>query len=55
MKVGTPTHSLIINKQKMIVRSFGATDTIFSFLKPCEVLRLQGIDIWHYNNAISRC
>jgi len=37
-----------------ILRSFGATTTIFSFLEPLEVIQLQGVDKWMYTVAVSR-
>lgn len=37
-----------------IYKSFGAMDTIASFLLPIQVTNLQALCIWTYSKAISR-
>ena len=39
---------------RRLVRQFGATDVLLSFLDALEVLRLQQLDRWMYEVGISR-
>lgn len=38
-----------------LLKSFGATNHVFSMLPPGEVIRLQQLNLWSYTIGVARC